>query len=151
VAKALFTALLSLLSLVVLATIGWIVARQNLDPLGFIVLSLALIVAITGYSALVYGGSRTLRQGATISGVLMLVFAFLGGAFIQLNSMSPGVRRIAPISPFYWGTSGYQSLLQPGGDVADILINAGVLAALGVLFLAAGAGLLQRKLRRGVL
>ena len=151
VSKAVFTALISLICLVILAAIGWFVGQQTIDPAGFLLLSFALIVAITGYSALVYGGSNTLRQGATVSGVMMLVFAFLGGAFIQINSMSPGVRRFAPISPFYWGTTGYQKLLQPGGGVADILINAGVLAGLGILLLATGASLLQRKLRRGAL
>lgn len=149
VSKALYTALISLISLFILAAIGWFVARQTVDPLGFVLLSLALIVAITGYSALVYGGTTTVRQGATISGILMLIFAFLGGAFIQLQSFPPAIRRIAPISPFFWGNSGYQDLLQADGGVSDILPNVGVLAGLGVLLLGVGAALLQRRLGRG--
>ena len=149
VSKALYTALISLISLFILAAIGWFVARQTVDPLGFVLLSLALIMAITGYSAMVYGGTRTVRQGATISGILMLIFAFLGGAFIQLQSFPPTVRRIAPISPFFWGNSGYQDLLQADGGVSDILPNVGVLAGLGVLLLGVGAALLQRRLGRG--
>jgi ABC-2 type transport system permease protein len=98
---------------------------------------------------MVYGGTTTVRQGATISGILMLIFAFLGGAFIQLQSFPPAVRRIAPISPFFWGNSGYQDLLQADGGVSDILPNVGVLAGLGVLLLGAGAALLQRRLGRG--
>jgi ABC-2 type transport system permease protein len=116
-----------------------------------VLLSLALVLAITGYSALVYGATRTVRQGATVSGVLMLVFAFLGGAFFSISSLPPGVRRVAPVSPFYWGTSGYQALLAPEGSLASVLPNVAVLAGLGALALAAGASLLRSKLGRGAL
>jgi ABC-type multidrug transport system permease subunit len=149
VAKALFTASVSLISLVLLAGIGWGVAKQSVDPAGFIVLSLALILAITGYAALVYGGVSTERQGATISGVLLLIFAFVGGSFIQIDDLPAVMRRFAPISPFYWGTTGYQTLIRDGGGLSDVLPNAGVLAALGVVLLAAGAALLQRRMRGG--
>jgi len=149
VAKALFTAVVSLISLVLLAGIGWGVARQSTDPAGFIVLSLALILAITGYAALVYGGAKTERQGATISSVLLLVFAFAGGSFIQVRDLPAVMQRIAPFSPFYWGTTGYQTLIRDDGSLLDVLPNAGVLAALGVVLLAAGAALLQRKMRGG--
>ena len=124
-------------------------ARQSVDPAGFIVLSLALILAITGYAALVYGGVSTERQGATISSVLLLIFAFAGGSFIQVGDLPAVMQRFAPISPFYWGTTGYQTLIRDGGGLSDVLPNAGVLAALGVVLLAAGATLLQRKMRGG--
>ena len=149
VAKSLFTASVSLISLVLLAGIGWGVARQGIDPVGFVALSLALILAITGYASLVYGGARTERQGATISSVLLLIFAFVGGSFIPIDTLPAAVRRVAPISPFYWGTSGYQTLIREDGGLIDILPNVGVLSAIGVVLLAAGAALLQRKMRRG--
>ena len=132
-----------------LAGIGWGVARQNIDPVGFLVLSFALILAVTGYASLVYGGVSTERQGATISGVLLLIFAFLGGSFIQIENLPAAVRRVAPVSPFYWGTSGYQKLIRDDGVLLDVLPNVGVLAALGLVLLAAGAMLLQRKIRGG--
>ena len=147
-AKALFTAVLSSISLILLAAIGWGVARQAVDLAGFLVLSFALILAITGYAAVVYGGVGTERQGATISSVLLLIFAFLGGSFIQLNSLPSGMRRLAPISPFYWGTTGYQKLISDGG-LSDVLPSVGVLAGLGVVLLSLGSVLLQRRLRRG--
>jgi ABC-type multidrug transport system permease subunit len=149
VGKALFTATLSLISLVLLAAIGWIVGGQNVDLAGFVVLSLALILAITGYSSVVYGGANTEQQGATISGVLLLVFAFLGGSFIQIDNLPASVQRVSPVSPFYWGTTGYQKLIRDEGGLLDVLPNAGVLALLGVALLAAGALLLQRKVRGG--
>jgi ABC-type multidrug transport system permease subunit len=149
VAKALFTATLSLISLMLLAAIGWGVARRGTDPVGFIVLSLALILAITGYAALMYGGAKTERQGATISSVLLLIFAFAGGSFIQVRDLPAVMQRIAPFSPFYWGTTGYQKLIREDSGLIDVLPHTGVLAGLGVVLLAVGATLLQRKMRGG--
>ena len=149
VGKAVFTAMLSLLSLVVLATVGWIVGRQSVDLIGFVSLSLSLVLAITGYAALVYGGAGSERQGATISSVLLLVFAFLGGSFVQIDSLPSSIQRVAPVSPFYWGTTGYQKLIRDGAGLTDLLPNIGVLAVFGVVLLAAGSALLQRKVRRG--
>jgi len=147
-AKALFTAALSSISLVVLAAIGWVVGRQSVDVAGFLVLSVALILAITGFAAVVYGGVGSERQGGTISGILLLIFAFIGGSFIQVDSLPAGVQRISPISPFYWGTTGYQKLIQDG-VLIDVLPNVGVLAGLGVVLLSAGAVLLRRRIAGG--
>lgn len=148
VGKALFTATLSSISLVILALIGLVVARRLVDPAGFVLLSAALILAITGFSAALYGGVRTERQGGTLASVLMLVFAFLGGSFFPVDNLPPAVQRLAPLSPFYWGTAGYRTLIE-GGGVSEVLVHTGVLAALGAVLLALGSWLLRRKVRGG--
>ncbi len=147
-AKALFTMTLSLISLVLLAAIGWFAADGPIDLAGFALLSICLVLAVTGFSSMMYGVTRTQRQGATISSVLMLVFAFMGGAFVQIDNLPGAVRRLAPISPFYWGTTGYAKLIGDGAGVLEILPNAGVLAALGSVTLLAGAALLGRRIRQ---
>lgn len=148
-AKALFTATLSSISLVVLASIGWAVSRRVVDLPGFLVLSAALILAVTGYAAVVYGGVTSERQAATISSVVLLVFAFLGGTFIQIDDLPGGVRSAAPFSPFYWGTTGYAKLIRDDAGLVEILPNAAVLGGLGILLLAVGSVLLGRKVQRG--
>jgi len=148
VGKALYTAALSGISLVILGGIGYLVGRRAIDAAGFVVLSLALVLAITGFAALTYGGARTERQGGTVSNVLMLVFAFLGGSFFQVSSLPPGVRRFSPLSPFYWGTEGYRALLD-GAGVVDIVTHAAVLAIFGALLLTLGSWLLRRRVLGG--
>jgi ABC-2 type transport system permease protein len=96
-----------------------------------------------------YGAMRTQRQGATISGVLFLVFAFLGGAFFQIDQLPSGVRQFAPLSPFYWGTTGFQELIRDGAGLAEVLPNVGVLAGIGATGLLIGSSLLRRKIGRG--
>jgi len=149
VAKAAFTAALSLISLVLLAGIGWGVGGQTVDLAGFLAISFALIAAITGFSSVVYGVATTEGQGTTISGVLTLVFAFLGGSFIQVENLPAAVARVAPFTPFYWGTTGYGKLIRDEGSLLDVLPNVVVLATVGVALLAVGATLLRRKVRKG--
>ena len=148
--KAAFAAILALLALVVLSIVGMVAAGARADPAGFVLLSLGLIVAITGAAATVYGLARSERQGATLSSMIYLVLAFLGGSFMPIESLPASVRAIAPVSPFYWGSQGYRALIADGATALAILPNAAVLAGLGALLLAIGARALRRTVHRGV-
>ena len=147
--KALYTAVLALFSLLVLALVGAAVLRRGVDPAGFLLLSLALVLGVTGTSAAVYGLARDERRGATISSIIYLVLAFAGGSFVNFEGLPRAVRAVAPASPFYWGTSGYRQLIESAATASDILPNAAVLAGLGTGLLALGVFLLHRGLRRG--
>ncbi len=147
--KTAFTALLSLLGLVVLAAVGAAVGGAGTDPAGFLLLSLSLILAVTGAAAMVYGFARTERQGATLASLVYLFLAFAGGCFVPLDSLPPSVRTFSPLSPFYWGAQGYRKLLTGPAGVGDILPHAAVLAGLGIVLLALGTVGLGRVLRRG--
>ncbi|MCP3997067.1 MAG: ABC transporter permease, partial [bacterium] len=118
---------------------------------GFLLLSMALIVALTGLASVISGTASSQRQGGTVGAMLMLVFGFTGGSFIPLDSLPAFLRQIAPVSPFYWGTSGYIDLIADGAGVKEILPNAGILAGLGLLLLAIGSMLLTRRVARGAL
>jgi ABC-type transport system involved in cytochrome c biogenesis permease component len=148
-AKALYTAVLALLALLVLTVVGAVVLRKGVDPAGFLVLSLALVLAVTGTSATVYGLARDERRGATIASIVYLVLGFAGGSFVNLEGLPRAVRAVAPASPFYWGTTGFRKLVESAGTLGDVLPNVAVLAGLGTALLALGALLLQRNLRRG--
>jgi len=148
--KALYSAVLATISLIILSIIGRIVSGGGVDLAAFVLLSAALVVMVTGFSSVVYGLSRTERQGASIAAVALLVLAFLGGSFVPLNSMPGSVRPLAPISPLYWGTQGYTELIQTGAGIAAILPNVAVLAVAGAITLSAGGWLLGRKVRGGL-
>lgn len=151
VGKALYTATLSLAALTVLTVIGALVLRQPVSVAGFVAVSLALIVAITGMSALIYGLSRTERQAATLASIVYLVMAFIGGSFFRLESLPPALRTFAPLTPFYWATEGYRAVLEQGAGLTRVLPNVGVLVAIGIVFLAVGGASLHRAAKRGAL
>ncbi|MGH9361041.1 MAG: ABC transporter permease, partial [Thermoanaerobaculia bacterium] len=149
--KALYTAVLALVALGVLTVVGAVVLRRGVDPAGFLLLSLALILAVTGTSATIYGLARSERRGATIASIVYLVLAMAGGSFVNLEGLPRAVRAVAPASPFYWGTAGYRTLIESAGTLRDVLLNVAVLAGLGAALLALGALLLDRAARRGKL
>lgn len=147
--KAASTAVLSVLSLLLLSVIGRAVTGGEVNLAGFALLSMAIVTMVVGYAAVIYGAARNERQGSTLSSILLLIFAFIGGSFVQVDSLPQAVQRFSPFTPFYWGTTGFNSLLRDGGGPADVLLNVGVLAGGGALLLLAGSALLGRKVRKG--
>lgn len=147
--KAAYTAVLSFLALVVLTVVGALALHEPVDPAAFVLLSLALVAAVTGVSATIYGLARTEREGSTLGTMLFVAMGFLGGGFLQVDVLPPLLRGIAPFTPLYWGTQGYRAILENGAGVSDILVHAGVLAAMGAIFLAVGIAALHRAARKG--
>ncbi|MES1243381.1 MAG: ABC transporter permease [Acidobacteriota bacterium] len=148
-AKAVTAAVVGLVALLVLAAVAGIVGGRAVDPSGFLLLSLALVLAVTGVASAVYGLARDDRQGSTIGSVLYLVLAFSGGSFLPLDSLPAALRAVSPFSLFYWGTEGYKALLG-GGGLRDVLPNVGILAGGGLALLVLGGALLRRRMLRGV-
>jgi len=150
VAKALYAGVLTLATLAILSAVGWSVSSGSVSLPGFLVLSFALVTAVTGVTSLVYGASGSQNRGSTVGTLLYLVMAMLGGSFVPLSSMPASLRRYSPLSLFYWANDGYSELLQRGGGVAEVLQQSAVLMAVGLVLLALGAWLLGRKVRQGV-
>jgi len=148
--KALSTMALCVISVLLLTMIGALIAPQSVSLAGFVLLSLALILAVTGMASTVYGASRSENRGSTIGAILYLILAFAGGSFITLEALPAALRTVAPLSPFYWGTIGFRTLLRDGGGPAEILVPAAILSALGIATLLLGSMLLQRHARRGM-
>ncbi|HEY6321660.1 MAG TPA: ABC transporter permease [Thermoanaerobaculia bacterium] len=151
VAKALATAALAGLSLVFLTVLGALLAPRGVNLAGYLLLSLALVTATTGFASAMYAAARNERQGATLAAMLSLVMAFAGGAFIPLDSLPGLLRSLSPFSLIYWATRGYQRLVVNGEGLSAVLPNIAILAGVGALLLAASAPLWQRRLLRGEL
>ena len=149
--KAIYTAVLALIAIVILALVGLTVLRAPVSLPGFLALSAALIVAVTGTTSVIYGLARTERQASTFGNMIFLVMGFLGGGFLQIESLPPSVRSIAPFTPLYWGTQGYRALLEHHASLAGVAQPILVLLAIGTVLLAAGALALRRNARRGAL
>jgi ABC-2 type transport system permease protein len=147
--KAGFTAVVSVLCLAILTLTGWFAKDRPVDLGGYLLLSAALILAITGTGATIYGATGRQGLGATVASVLYLTLGFAGGSFIQLDAMPRAIQAIAPVSPFYWGTEGYKSLLR-GEGFAAVLQPVAVLGALGLTLLFVGSVLMKRRFARGV-
>ena len=149
--KALATAAVAALSLLILSAIGAAVAPRGVNLPGFLLLSISVVMAATGFASAVFGVAHGERQGATLASLVSLLMAFAGGAFIPLNSLPGLMRALSPFSLIYWAASGYQKLVVAGEGLRSVLPNIAVLAGAGLLLLALSAPLWQRRLLRGEL
>jgi ABC-2 type transport system permease protein len=149
--KALSTAAVAGISLVVLSAIGAAVAPHGVSLAGYLLLSLALLAATTGFSSAVFSLARGEKQGATLASLLSLLMAFSGGSFIPLDSLPGALRALSPFSLIYWATQGFQKLVVDGAGLREVLPHIAVLAGGGLLLLTLSAPLWQRRLLRGEL
>lgn len=147
--KALFAGVLALVAVAVFSVAAAAFAPALPDPVAFVVLSLALVLAVVGTGSAIYGVAGTERRGATLASIVYLAMGFLGGSFVRVENLPPTMQAIARWTPFYWGTSGYRTLLESGGALADVAPNIAILCATGVALLALGAFTLDRRVRRG--
>jgi ABC-2 type transport system permease protein len=147
--KAVYTATLAAAAIAVIGGIGAAVLSAPVSLPAFLLLSGALVLAVTGTTAVIYGAARTERQASTLGNMIFLAMGFLGGGFFRVEGLPSAVRGIAPFTPLYWGTQGYRALLENGAGVAGIAKNAAVLGAMGVVLLTIGALALRRTARRG--
>jgi ABC-2 type transport system permease protein len=146
--KVAHTAAVATICLAILSVFGWWVAEQPIDLLGFGLLALALVSTVTGTAALLYGVARNERQGSTLAGVVYMAFAFVGGSFIQTESLPAVLQRIAPYTPFHWANHGFRTLLHEGGGLTDVLPQVAILAAVGLAGMFVGSRLLNARLLR---
>jgi ABC-2 type transport system permease protein len=132
-----------------MASVGAAVLNKPVSLLGFLLVSAALVLAVTGTSAAIYGLSRTERQAATLGNMIFLLMGFMGGGFIRVDSLPPSLRAIAPATPLYWATQAYHALLEGGVGVAGVLKPAAILVAMGTVLLLVGAAALRRAAATG--
>jgi ABC-2 type transport system permease protein len=148
-AKALYTAVLAASAIVVIGGVGAAVLSTPVSIPAFLLLSAALVLAVTGTTAVIYGVSSTERQASTLGNIVFLAMGFLGGGFIHFEGLPPAVRGIAPFTPLYWGTQGYRAVLENGAGVSGVARHVEVLASMGLVLLAVGMLALRRSARRG--
>jgi ABC-2 type transport system permease protein len=147
--KALATAVISALMLLILTALGAAVAPGGISLAGYLLLSVSLVAAATGFASAIFGLARGEKQGTTLASITALVMAFAGGSFIPLNSLPAAMRALSPFSLIYWAANGYQKLVLDGASLRDVLPNIAVLAIAGLLLFAISAPLWQRRLLRG--
>ncbi len=147
-AKAAFGASLAMISLLILSVIGGIAASEPVNVPAFLLLSLALVLAVVGTAAAIYGATGNVKRGSVVSSVLYLLLAFAGGSFMDVNALPGALRLVAPFSPFYWGTQGYRRLLEGGVSIADLLPSVAILGTTGMLLLLLGSVSLKRRMSR---
>lgn len=118
------------------------------STVGLALMVLAIVSAYTGLGLLIAAFAKDVSQAAIVGSVVSLLFAALGGNFVAAQNFPPWLEQLSKITINRWGLDGLMELTIYGGGYQDILLEAGVLLGLGMLFFALALWLFNRRISR---
>jgi ABC-2 type transport system permease protein len=139
--KLLFAAVTGFAQLVVMFAIGQLVFGVAVlrDLPSLFVVSLFVVLAVTGFGMLIATLARTMKQAEGISTLIILLMSAIGGAWFPIDRFDlPAIGEIAARSTLtYWGLHAYKAVLFHGESLLSPLVlrDLGVLFAFGVVAL----------------
>ncbi len=113
----------------------------------FLIFSAVIIVSYTGIIGMIYALVRTRSQGQAMAPALIIIMSMLGGSMIPLNSLPGFMKKIAVISPSYWGNIGTQKILLEHASLAQLSTHLLALGTIAVTLTLLSFWLYQRKFR----
>jgi ABC-2 type transport system permease protein len=126
-----------MLQFIVVFIIG-LILRVNFgdQPLIIFVVMVIFTLCITALAFAVSTFLKTELQANSISLLLALTLAPLGGAWWPLDIVPDFMRIIGHISPVAWATDSFRALIFENGTLLTVLPNIGVLVVMTVVFFA---------------
>ncbi len=103
------------------------------DLLALLLVMVIYTLSITAFSFAVSTLLKTEAQANSISLLLSLMLASLGGAWWSLDIVPPVMRAVGHLSPVAWAMDSYRSLLFENGGLMTVLPNIVVLAVFTVV------------------
>jgi len=110
------------------------------DPVAVAALILATVLAASGIALLIVGFTKTEEQASSLTAIVAMVCAVLGGSFFPLSQAPEGLAAVSLLTPHAWFLRGINDLASNEG-LAVILPSLGVLTAIGLV--TGGLGLLR--------
>ncbi len=133
------------LTLVLFLVIGRLVFGIRWGPLpALAAVSCVVVIAVTGFGAMIFAVARTPRQGDAFGGILIMLMSLLGGAFVPPEALPDWLQGVARGTLNFWA-HGLLRTLASGGGLADVAGGLAGLAAVGAAFTLTGALLLKRR------
>lgn len=149
--KFIFTAIIGACQLTVMFLVGGLVFQVNMlrDPVTLLVVSAALVFAVTSFGILIASVATTMKQAEGMSTLIILLMSAIGGAWFPLQMFSlPTAGEIAcRCTLTWWAMSAFQGMLWHGKTMADsgMLRDVGVLLAFGVVATAVSSWAFRRR------
>lgn len=108
----------------------------------------AMVFAVTGFSAVLYSVVRTQNQGDALGGILVIFMSMLGGTMVPLQVLPDFLKQVSRFTLNYWGNEAFRTLAGGGGWSA-LSAHLPILAGLALAFTALGTALLRQRHLRG--
>ena len=148
-AKITFGVVFGVIVMIILAGIGlllgWI--SPPIDLLGAVVLTVAFSLAACGLLALVASLVDNEKLAGIVTWLLVMGMSALGGSMLPVSQMPTPMQAAAPFTVNYWAIDGFERLIFSAEGLPQILVNVGVLAAVGLVTGAMAQALLVRRFK----
>lgn len=118
------------------------------SPLGLAVIAIATVAAAASLGLFITAFTRDSAQAGTISAVVALVSAILGGTFVMAQGYPGWLQPFSKLTINRWALDGFTDLTLRGGGFTDILTEAAVLFGLAIIFFALASWRLPRRFVR---
>ncbi|MFO7546437.1 MAG: ABC transporter permease [Trueperaceae bacterium] len=114
--KVLSSMTIGVASMVIMALAStWLMGANWGDPLGVLVLIVALVAAAAGILMLVAGLARSVEAAGNLQAIVAILLGSLGGAFFQIPQQEGVLQWLQRASPHYWFLQGMGDLAGGGG------------------------------------
>jgi ABC-2 type transport system permease protein len=107
-------------------------------PAGVVALFVALILAVSGVTALIATVARTDEQVDGLTSIAAFTLALLGGSFGDAGGLPPPWNQLQVLTPNGWAMRGFVDL-SAGAQPADILLSLGAILAFAAVTLGLAA------------
>ncbi|MBN1306101.1 MAG: ABC transporter permease [Anaerolineales bacterium] len=128
--------LVNLIQVGLMFSIGHFVFGMSLgsSPLALLVITLATAAASTALGLLVASFGKTLEQIGSLSTLLALTLAAIGGMMVPTFVMPEFMQTLSKVTPHAWSLSAYQDVIVRGLGFAEIWTETGVLVGFAAVF-----------------
>lgn len=136
-----------ILQFVVLVFVSTLLFQVNWGnaPLGIALMVLATVAAATSLGAFVASFARNSNQANVIGSTITLVFAILGGNFIDFRVIPAWLVPLSKATINRWALEGFVELTLGGASTSAVLPNVVVLAGMAVVFFTLAMALFKRR------
>jgi len=126
----------NLVQVIVMFGVGVLLFHMGLGhaPLALVAVTLATGLAATGLGLLVAAIGKTPAQVSSVSTLLVLTLAALGGMLVPTFVMPSFMQKLAFVTPHAWALDGYQDVIVRGLGLSAVLPNVAVLTGFAFLF-----------------
>ncbi len=105
--------------------------------LALLVVTIAIIMAATGYGILIGTVATSEQQSSIFGSISVVILAAIGGVWVPQFMMSDLMIKISNISPLSWGLNAYYDILLRNFGIAEIFNYAALLVGFFVLCIGA--------------
>ncbi len=152
-AKLLTYMLVNLLQVVLMFAVGvWLVPLFGGDALtlgrspgGLILIAVAISFAAVSLALVIANLARTTEQATVVAGASNIILAAIGGVMVPRFIMPPTMQTFSMLSPHAWGLEGFLDIILRDGAIVDIVPEAALLFAFGLIMLLLSVFLLKRR------